>query len=164
MKTANRYSQNNNFTLGLVILLIGLFILLRRLGFFFPDWLFSWPIIFIVMGLVILIKNSFQSGLGFLMLLFGSFFLVKREIGIPVEIGHYAIPVGLIVFGLYLMVYKRNYSTKRFASWEKPEKPLTGNPSGGEKPISDAGVGQESAFFNDSGDILQSQALFCGVQ
>ena len=48
-------STNNDLTAGLVILIIGGVLLLRAIGFWFPSWVFSWPMVLIVI-LVFLLK------------------------------------------------------------------------------------------------------------
>ncbi|HLW20166.1 MAG TPA: DUF5668 domain-containing protein [Cyclobacteriaceae bacterium] len=177
MKPRRNNSNNNNLTAGLLILIVGSVLLLQRMGVFFPGWIFSWPMMIIAIALVILVKHQFRSGAGFFMLLFGTFFLLKREFDLPVDIGEYLIPVGLILLGLYLMIFRQNYKAGKWAHWndgwgdtskQKRDPFYTGNP---EDTVKGAGtLGQEqtkrgtASHHSDSGDFLHSQALFCGVQ
>ena len=169
MKTPNRSNYNNNLTAGLLILIVGVILLLQRMGFFFPSWLFSWPMLFIAIGVVVLAKHRFRSGFGVFMLLFGGIFLIKREFDYAIDIS-YLIPVGLILLGLYLMVYKKS-SKGAYPSWDFSKKAkgrdpfFTGNPETSFKSAENEGsrIGM-GAKYNDNGDVLHSQALFCGIQ
>ncbi len=50
---------------GIILISIGVVILLRRMGIEFPEWLFTWPMIPIVIGIYSGFKNNFRSA-GFL--------------------------------------------------------------------------------------------------
>ena len=174
MRQSKWSSGNNNLTVGLLILIVGSVLLLQRLGIFFPSWLFSWPMLIIAIGSIVLVKHRFRSGFGFFMVLFGVFFLLKREFYLPVDIASYLVPVGLILLGLYLMVFKKKRSYDQWKGWGNPHKSkgrdpfYTGNP---EATLKGTGIpGQQptptgsGTFNNDSGDVVDSQAIFCGVQ
>src|SRR5690606_8578345 len=99
--------QNSNFTLGLVLLLIGVFVLLRKMGILFPEWLFSWPMILILVGVVVLVRARVRSVLGSVVLLCGPYCSLRNEFGLPLEVPHHATPVGLSLLGLGLMIFRR---------------------------------------------------------
>lgn len=98
------------------------------------------------------------------MLLFGIFFLLKREFYLPMDIGPYLIPVGLIVLGLYFMIFKKENKYEQWKGWKSgsllnPKRQnVTFKEDRGTK-----GTG-EDRFHSDSGDVVNSQAIFCGVQ
>lgn len=157
-------SKNNDLTAGIIILAIGGVLLLKAMGFWFPGWFFSWPMIFIAIGIVSLIKHNFQSGFGVFMLLFGSFFLVKKELGIPMEIQPYLIPIGLIVLGIFLIL-KRNNDRNRFTddffkSYNKTDKPIGSSTD----PTNATFAKPQSIPYSDTGDTINAQALFTGIQ
>src|SRR5690606_41635639 len=56
-------SNKSSTTVGTIIILFGVFLLLRNLdlGFLFPNWLFSFPMILIIIGLVIGVNSKFQK-------------------------------------------------------------------------------------------------------
>ena len=54
-------SNDGGLIFGFIILGLGVLLLLRKIGFFYPDWLLSWPMILIVIGLVVSIKHQFKS-------------------------------------------------------------------------------------------------------
>jgi predicted membrane protein len=160
MKNRKFSSSNNDITAGVVILIIGSVLLLKALGFWFPGWFFSWPMIMVAVGFVVLVKNNFQSGFGFFMLLFGSFLLVKRELDLPMEIQPYLLPGGLILLGLFLILKQQNNKNKFnqdfFGQMNYRKDPT--NP--------DTGAKQEpfgTYSGTDLGETINAQALFCGI-
>lgn len=177
MKQGRTNSHNNNLTAGLLILIVGSVLLLQRLGIFFPGWIFSWPMLIIAIAMIILVKHQFRSGFGFFMLLFGTFFLLKREFYFPFDIGTYLIPIGLILLGLYLMIFRKSYKDDQWNNWgnswgntskQKSRDPFfTGNPEalkGGDTAGQEQGNKATGSFHSDRGDVLNSQAIFCGVR
>jgi predicted membrane protein len=156
-------SGNNDITAGIVILIIGGVLMLKALGIWFPSWVFTWPMILISVGVVSLVKNKYQSGFGVFMILFGSFFLVKKNFGFPIGLEPYLIPAGLILLGLYLIAKKQRndkmFNEDFFKSYQKninnPSDPNAG------------GMGTSSfrnGTFVETGDVLNAQALFTGIQ
>lgn len=174
MRQSKRSSHDRNLTVGLLILIIGSVLLLQRLGIFFPGWLFSWPMLLIAIGSIVLVKHRFRSGFGFFMVLFGVFFLLKREFYLPVDIVSYLIPIGLILLGLYLMVFRKRHPYDQWMGWgsspqSKGRNPFyTGNPEatvkGPGSPEQQPSPTASGTFGNDSGDVVDSQAIFCGIQ
>lgn len=156
-------SSNSDLTAGLVILIVGVVLLLKAVGFWFPVWFISWPMILIAIGLVILARHNFQNGFGVFMVLLGSFFLIRNHFGFPFELRPYLVPVGLIIFGLYLML-KRSKDNKRFneeffKSYQKKYNPA--DQSFASNPDSAAATYQVGG---DSSDVINAQALFTGIQ
>lgn len=173
MKPSKKANYNENLTAGVLIFIVGLVLLLQRMGFFFPGWLFSWPMFLIGIGLIVLVKHRFRSGFGFFMLLLGSVSMIKKEYPHLIDIS-YLIPLGLILLGLYLMVYKKSARSDFFNGMDharraKNRDPFyTGHP---QATVKGAGTTAEEAAgatmnsqFVDNGDVLHSQALFCGIQ
>jgi hypothetical protein len=72
-----QHKYNKHTTVGFALLLFGLAILLHRASLFlFPHWVFSWPVIMIIVGLYSGSKHNFTksswifiTGLGVLFLL-----------------------------------------------------------------------------------------------
>lgn len=169
MKRSNSSSYNNNLTAGLIIAMVGVVLLLQRMNFFFPTWLFSWPMFLIVIGVIVLAKHQFQSGFGAFMVLIGSIFLLKREFGYYIDTS-YLIPIGLIVLGLYLMIFRKRQS---YPDWNggndnprsKRRDPFyMGNPESTVKSAGDNTQQGTEGFNPDSGDVVNSSAVFCGVK
>ncbi|HAF34267.1 MAG TPA: hypothetical protein DCG88_09565, partial [Sphingobacterium sp.] len=56
-------SNNSRNIVGAIVIIVGIFLLLNNLnlGSWFPDWLFGWQTILIIIGLVIGINSQFQK-------------------------------------------------------------------------------------------------------
>ncbi|MBC7886331.1 MAG: cell wall-active antibiotics response protein [Ferruginibacter sp.] len=65
---------------GLILVAVGAALLLRNLDFFMPAWLFTWPMILILVGIYTGFRHSFRNNSWFIMIAVGSFFLVSRFI------------------------------------------------------------------------------------
>lgn len=173
MKPGKRSNYNENLTAGVLILTVGVVLLLQRMGIFFPGWLFSWPMFLVAIGLVVLVKHRFRSGFGFFMVLLGGVFIIKREWPHIVDMS-YALPVGLILLGFYLMVYKRSHRGEVFQGWDQSRRTKNKDPFAigntqatfqSKEPPRDESTGATmGSQFVDNGDVLHSQALFCGIQ
>jgi predicted membrane protein len=107
MNSNRNYSNNNNLFGGIVIILVGVVLLLKALGFVFPFWLVSWPVLLILLGILFIVTNKNKSGFGYFLIALGSFFLLKKYFFIPFELKQYFLPVGLIILGFYLIFKKR---------------------------------------------------------
>ena len=105
----NNYTKPRNdgsIAFGFIILGIGVILLLRKIGFFIPDWILTWPMILIVIGTFSIIKHEFKSFFGFVILFIGAYFLLKREFDLDFGLGQYVWPLGLIILGIYLITQK----------------------------------------------------------
>jgi predicted membrane protein len=93
---------------GFVLILVGTALLLRQLDifpFFFPHFLFTWPMILIIIGLAQIASKPEKTG-GLIVLGIGTLFLIK-------EINHHFNPfswwpIFLILAGLGILFKKKN--------------------------------------------------------
>ncbi len=68
--------RNSGYLTGLVLILIGGALLVEKMGVPVPYWLFTWPMLLIVIGLYSGIKHSFRNNTWILLMAVGGFFLV----------------------------------------------------------------------------------------
>ncbi len=107
MNNDNRPPKTNNTTnfAGAFIIFFGLALLFKNMNMdVFPNWLFGWEMILIVIGLVIGVNSKFQKKSSVVLIAIGSIFLLKDIIG--VSFGKFIIPAVVIAVGVYLI--KRN--------------------------------------------------------
>lgn len=105
---------------GLIIICIGVALLLRNLGYFVPAWLFTWPMILIIVGLYSSVKHNFRHPAGFVLIGIGSFFLVTRFIP-ELRLSPAFWPVFVIALGLYFIIRPRRMRGGR-ATWKTGER------------------------------------------
>jgi len=63
---------------GLILVGVGAALLLRNTGFSLPGWLFSWPIILILVGIYTGFKHNFRNNSWIILIGIGVFFLVTK--------------------------------------------------------------------------------------
>lgn len=88
---------------GLVIISVGLALLARQIGVELPEWLFTWEMLLIAIGVFQILKSTFRRWAGGLtLIIIGGIFLVNHlypEIRLAVILW----PAILIIFGLVFM-------------------------------------------------------------
>ncbi|MFD2037199.1 hypothetical protein ACFSKL_20545 [Belliella marina] len=158
-------NQSNNYTLGIILVVVGSIILLKKIGIFLPVWIFSWPMVFIAVGFVLLINQQFKSGAGYFFLLFGSFFMLKKYVVLPYGFEGYFLAGGLIAVGLYFILnqksvkipnYNQSYKTPPYG-FKSEDAKVVDDESGDTNQDS-----SQSAF--DQPEVIASQAFLSGDQ
>lgn len=89
---------------GFLVVIVGGVLLLRNTGVVFPDWLFTWQMFLIVLGVFIGAKHSFRRSGWWIVSLVGLVFMFD-EFFYNLSIGHLFWPVIIIVAGL-IMIFK----------------------------------------------------------
>jgi predicted membrane protein len=143
-----QHRRHGGLVIGLALLLIGVGWLMRQMSFPFPDWVFSWEMILIVVGLAIGVKNNFRDAGWFILILIGGIFLI-RDIFPFLTFSHYFWPIVLILFGVFLIFRPR----RRF--WGKWQDYTQG------KDYSQGTTGIETI---SSEDYLDYTAAFGGLK
>jgi predicted membrane protein len=92
---------------GLFVVAIGAVLLLDQMGFPLPDWLFTWPVLLIVIGLFAGLRRCFRGGGGWMILiLIGAFFLMQENFpSLPIH--RFLWPGILIFIGLVIIISPR---------------------------------------------------------
>lgn len=152
--------QNSRIGTGLLLLLAGVLLLAYKMGAPIPEWIFTWPVLLIGIGLLIGIKSKFQNPGSFIMILIGGIFLADRSIP-GIDFHNYLIPVLLIGIGLIVIFRPKG---ERFRSRNIRNYP-------GNEPVVEPGnLTTESNFKrvesdeNDRGEYINVQAILGGVK
>ncbi|WP_157761061.1 LiaF transmembrane domain-containing protein [Chitinophaga caeni] len=109
----NMRKRNGNSSLwgGLVLVLIGLFLILKRLNLHLPDWLFSWEMILIVIGVLVGLKNNFKGSGWLICIVIGAVFMLHDVLPWwPDEMRKFTWPLLIVLAGVLIIVNgtKRN--------------------------------------------------------
>jgi len=140
------HSQHSRVWTGIFILLIGLAALLKASVPFFPDWVFSWQMLLIALGLFIGVRHGFRGIAWFILILVGLVFLIS-EINPEITFRRYMWPVALIAVGLFIIMRPRT-------RWRHDaEKKIEG---GTDPLINDMGYSKE--------DFVESTSIFGGAK
>ena len=81
LRHEDHHLQNNRAIIGVILVLAGLFLVMRNTGFF-PDFIdhviFSWPMLLVTIGLVITLGSSGGKTSGIIVMAVGAFFLLPQ--------------------------------------------------------------------------------------
>ena len=168
--SGNRLQNNSGRVIGgIVLLMIGVAFFARRAGLDLPYWLFSWPMILVVIGLYIGGRQSFRLGGWIAPLIVGVVFLADDVLdGFDFDLGHYLWPSVMIAAGLY-MIFKprqnRDWSRKGTDSISSDDMIEAIAIFGGDKRniISKNFKGGEVSTFFGGNDLNLSQADIQGT-
>jgi hypothetical protein len=102
---------------GLVLVVIGGALLAQKMGVDLPGWLFTWPMILVLIGLITGFKHGFRNPSWLIFMGIGAFFLAD-DIVEDINFKHYFWPVMIIGVGLLFMFRpkKNGITLKRWIS------------------------------------------------
>lgn len=118
----NRPRNNGKATAGIILLMIGLVLLVNQFHFFFfPGWLFSWPVILIAIGLYSGARNNYKNSTWLIMVIIGGIFLLDRMFD-GFDLRQYLFPVGFIALGVWFISRRNQHSRNRAERWQAPKE------------------------------------------
>jgi predicted membrane protein len=115
----NDYNQprhDGRIFAGLFLLIIGAGFIMKELSFpFFPNWLFTWPMILIAVGIYTGIRHQFRN-IGWLIpVMIGGIFLFD-QMDFGFDMHRFIVPAIIICVGLVMIL-----RPKRSRNWQRPE-------------------------------------------
>jgi predicted membrane protein len=161
--------QSNRVIIGVVLVLLGLFLVMRNTGIFphFIDHvIFSWPMLLVTIGLIITLSSSGGKTSGIIIMAVGGFFLIPIIFRETFDINMFW-PAVFIIIGVVFILSKRR-------GWNSvPTGPQTGDDyidyvhifSGGERQIVSENFrgGKITAVFGGSEIDLTKAKLAPGI-
>jgi predicted membrane protein len=144
--------RNERFSSGVVLLLIGSVLLARQLGAPLPDWLFTWPMILIAVGLFVGIKLRFRNPGWMIPTLIGLVFLADQVLP-GTNLKPFLFPIIIMAMGILFIFRPR---TNRFrpshAHWNRERfNRIESNPE-----VNDA--------VADPSDFIDTTSIFGGIK
>jgi hypothetical protein len=115
----NEYRKigNSRIWSGLILLAAGLLLLAYKMGAPIPSWLFTWPVLLILIGFISGFKSKFRNPGAFIMILIGSIFLIDESMP-GIDFHNYIIPIILIAIGLvFILRPKRSCRFRQGRRW-----------------------------------------------
>lgn len=169
MENNNKVNQASNSRIwsGLILLVIGLIFFLRNFGIDVPDWVLSWHMGLIVIGLLVGFKRNFQ-GLGWIIMVAVGGYFTAAEIA-DINLTKYYLAVALIGMGIYLILkpksdkFCRNRfkESRRFRRRYGRQEATFGEPGPAAEENAQTGDGFTYADKEDA-DILDSVNVLGG--
>jgi|KBSMisStandDraft_5_1062788.scaffolds.fasta_scaffold17836_3 predicted membrane protein len=93
---------------GLFLIVIGLLLFAHKLNAGLPDYIFSWPMLAIAIGLLIGIQHRFRTFIWIIPVVWGSFALVD-QLNPQLNLHDYTAPLVLVLLGLFFIVRRSRY-------------------------------------------------------
>ena len=106
--------SNNRAIIGIILVLVGLFLVLRNTGFFpgFIDHvIFSWPMLLITIGLIITIGSSGGKTSGIIVMAVGAFFLIPHIFRETFDINMFWPSVFIIIGVIFIFSKRKGWSS-----------------------------------------------------
>lgn len=160
---------------GAILLVVGVLLLIKQFDlFFFPNWLFSFPMILIALGFFIGAKNNFRNVASIILIIIGTAFLLDDIIP-GFHLHNISWPVIIICFGVWLILKrnKRGFGRKHFNedkwnsagfnTYKQPADPIvdyTVNPTATPPPAGDT----EGRKYDPNEDEPLALSIFGGVK
>ncbi len=147
--------QEGRIMAGLILVGVGAALLLRNAGFPLPYWLFSWPVILILVGIYSGFKHNFRNNTWIILMGIGGFFLLDRFIP-GIRLAPYFWPVVIIAVGILFILRPHRHGWMSDRDDEKKNDPdaITGT----RETVSG------SSYASDSSDRLRLASVFSGVK
>jgi predicted membrane protein len=131
---------------GIFIVVIGVLFLLRESGIWLPEWLFTWQMLLIAIGLYTGIKHNFRSIGWTITVLIGFTFLIK-EFAPWLHIGKFLWPISIILIGIFMIFKPRREYCEGKMRWQNRRRPR-----------------QFNSQPNNGEDIIDFNAVFGSIQ
>ena len=174
-------SRNSQAIIGGFIIIIGILILLRRLGLPIPHWLYSWEMILIGVGVVMGVKSGFRDISWIIPIIIGTIFL-SGDIFPHLHFGNLIWPVGIIVIGAIFIVKGNKRRNRGNSCFYPNDNGGTGAPPTGQdetfvsgfkrmdEPGGESGTtgqampGANAGMATSTDDEIECVAVFGGVK
>jgi predicted membrane protein len=103
---------------GLFLLLVGGVLLLDQMGFPLPDWLFSWHILLIALGLFMGLRHGFRGGAWLILVVIGGIYLIQDYYP-DIHLQRFIWPGLLIFVGLLIILKPRHHRREWDLAWRE---------------------------------------------
>jgi predicted membrane protein len=114
MENFNQNKSQSRSWGGLALVLVGVIILLKNIGFGLPYWVLGWYTVLIVVGLVIGAKRNFTGSAWIVLVGLGLFFNLREIPFFDFNISKYMVGIALVGFGIFLITKPKNRNRNRF--------------------------------------------------
>lgn len=150
-----RHDNKSHVWTGLFLLVIGGIALARSMGAPVPNWLFSWQMLLISIGLFIGFKKGFRDGGWFIPVLIGGVFLAN-DYFLGGELRRHIWPLILIIIGVAFIL-----RPKRSRCFSQKKNSLNSGLTPPEPGMSAVATTEPDAHYTED-DIIDSTNIFSG--
>lgn len=130
-----RNPSNNKILIGLLLIAGGVLLFINKTdNTILPNWMFTWPILVILIGFIIGIQHNFRNFFWIILVGWGAYSLLDMQMP-ELHLKNYTAPIILVFIGLFFL-FRRSRASKKIwheDRWNKKwndfdveVKPLTG--------------------------------------
>ncbi|MBS1489441.1 MAG: hypothetical protein JSS93_02835 [Bacteroidetes bacterium] len=121
METKDRSTEprSGKVFAGMILIIIGGVLLGRQMGLEIPEWILTWQVFLIGLGVFLGARRMFRPGGWMILLLIGGAFLLEEYT--EINIRHYIWPMAIILVGFWMMFKPR----KHWREWRYENTPAT---------------------------------------
>jgi predicted membrane protein len=109
----HHHLTNNRAIVGVILVLVGLFLVLRNTGFFpgfIENIIFSWPMLLITIGVVITIGSSGSKTSGVIVMAVGAFFLIPHIFRETFDVNMFWPSIFIIIGVIFIFSRRRGWN------------------------------------------------------
>ncbi|MDP4285336.1 MAG: LiaF-related protein [Bacteroidota bacterium] len=150
-----RGMKNSRIWSGFILIIAGILLLAYKMGAPIPGWIFTWPVLLILIGLITGIKSRFQNPGSYILILIGTIFLVDQSIP-GINFHNYIVPLILIGLGLIFIIKPRGNACERRRRHHWRAHYPYNNPSNDDRP-------EDASTTTDHGEYIDVHAMFGGI-
>lgn len=122
MKEWEKTHRRGRIMGGLLVITAGSLFLAREMGEAIPEWVFSWKMLLIAIGLHIAVKHSFRRFFWLPFVLVGSIFLITQDIAPELSMSKYLWPAAIIMIGIAIIFKPRKKCNPyQYNRWKKQQ-------------------------------------------
>lgn len=170
-KKVFRAERRDRFWTGIALLIVGGVLLADKWGVDFPRWLFQWPSIVVLVGLVSGFKSNFRNSSWFIITLVGVIFMADA-IDTDLNFREYLWPIVILAFGVMFIMRPRKRWCRNRKAWDGVSYTHVNPSTDAGLPASNydasktynptSGFGAEHEY--SSADVIESVSIFGGVK
>ncbi len=146
--------QRGRIVTGLFVIGAAILFFIREAGTIIPHWIFTWPTLLIVIGIISGIKHQFKNIKWLVLILIGGVFLAG-DVFPELNFERYELPIILLIIGL-VMIFKPKNRYKNFSKYKYSKHSFNNGETWN--------VGVNDASANSSDDYILINNVFGGTK
>lgn len=143
---------------GIALLILGSIFLLQSLGLFIPDWIISWPMFLIALGIFFGQRHEYRNPSSYILIIIGVIFLAD-EVLPHADFDEFVWPIAIIGIGMYLIIGK-----KKITNWGKPDDRIPPPDLAWDKRVNEDNEPIAPPPSSSADDYLDIVSIFGGVK
>jgi predicted membrane protein len=160
MENANNTKRGRSrVVIALVFVIAGATLFLQQMGFPFPEWLFNWQMLLILIGVIVGFSNGFRGAGWAVMILIGGIFMLDDIIP-GFSFHKFAWPLIIITVGLLMLIRPHRHANWKMTDWEEKWK----NKQYWRSKYQTEIPGEKSQQSYSSEDYFEATSVFGGVK